>query len=203
MQGVEQVKRPCTNSLSNNAQGSWRVGLPHLTTFWKLMHKIRRCGVFKRQLGGLYARHLRSSISTSTRVDEHGIPLQATWSVNDLLSSYPKPTISPATLKRMHELSALIPPPEGTPQHARLTSEMEDLVKLVEAVKMVEVDGHYMEADVHGVPDGRIWAQSSGIPLTRHSEAVEDEDTHGRALLKHAQRVENGLYVVPRSSKRA
>lgn len=142
-----------------------------------------------------------STITERVEVDEHGIPLRATWSVNDLLSSYPRPTISASTLRRMYELSALVPPREGTPQHAQITSEMEDLVKLVEAVKMVKV-GQPEETDVHGVPDSRIWANGDGICLTAEHDAAENEETHGRALLKHAQRTENGLYVVPKPSRR-
>ncbi|OCH95948.1 hypothetical protein OBBRIDRAFT_883565 [Obba rivulosa] len=70
--------------------------------------------------------------------DHHGIPIRPTWSVYELLSSYPQPTIHPTALKRLHELSGLIPPKEGTPEHAKLTEQMERLVKLVDAVKSVD-----------------------------------------------------------------
>lgn len=128
--------------------------------------------------------------STLADVDATGIPLKPTWSVNALLSSYPRPTISPATLKRLHELSALIPPTEGTPEHARLMREMEELVKLVEAVKLVDVSNNGEDGEV---PDGRIWAEGEGIPLELPAD-VEAED--GRALLAHASRTTDGLYVV-------
>ena len=80
-----------------------------------------------------------AALKPTVETDSHAIPTRPTWSVNELLSSYPKPQISPATLKHLHELSALIPPEEGTPEHAKLTAEMENLVKLVEAVKLVDV----------------------------------------------------------------
>ena len=92
----------------------------------------------------------------------HGIPIRPTWSVNELLSSYPKPTISPATLKHPHTLSALIPPEEGSPDHAKLTEEIQDLVKLVEAVKPVNTDP---VDDAHGVLDGRIWAEGTKVRM--------------------------------------
>ncbi|KAI9066383.1 hypothetical protein FKP32DRAFT_1673908 [Trametes sanguinea] len=132
--------------------------------------------------------------STAVEFDANGIPLKPTWSVTELLSSYPRPEITPATLKRLHELSALIPPEEGTPEHAKLTQEMEDLVKLVEAVKLVDVSA----VPEDGVPDGRIWAEGEGInPRSEPRENPEDLETaHGRALLAHASRSMDGLYVV-------
>ena len=152
----------------------------------------------------IFERRLKSSVSNvdTSGVDEDGIPLKPTWSVNELLSSYPRPTISPSTLKRMYELSALVPPAEGTHEHADITREMEDLVKLVEAVKLVHVDPKVVHAD-HGIPDGRVWAEGTGIPLdSRKSSTPEEEEAHGRALLKHAQRTHNGFYVVDKSSRK-
>ncbi|KAI0663166.1 hypothetical protein C8Q70DRAFT_956325 [Cubamyces menziesii] len=140
-------------------------------------------------------RNLRRQLkSTLAEVDATGIPLKPTWSVNELLSSYPRPAITPATLKRLHELSALIPPEEDTPEHAKLTQEVEELVKLVEAVKLVDV-GKVAE---DGVPDGRIWAKGEGISLTTesHEDPADSEAASGRALLAHASRTMDGLYVV-------
>ncbi|GJE84928.1 hypothetical protein PsYK624_010040 [Phanerochaete sordida] len=127
-------------------------------------------------------------------VDECGIPRGPTWSVNELLSSYPQPTIAPVTLKKLHSLSALLPPEEGTPAHAKLTAEMESLVKLVEAVKLADF-GEETAPQEGGIPDGRIWAEGTGIKLERSGEVVQDE-VHGRDLLRHAARTEDGLYVV-------
>lgn len=146
-------------------------------------------------------RHARYKSTTHTlqpklaETDSCGIPLRPTWSVNELLSSYPKPTISPAKLKRLHELSALIPPQEGTLEHAKLTSEMENLVKLVEAVKTVAMAD---ETAGLGVPDGRIWDARNGIVL-EHDMAEGGGgggSVNGRALLSSAARTEDGLYVV-------
>ena len=84
------------------------------------------------------------------------------WSVNELLSLYPRPAISPATLKHLHALSALIPPEEGSPERAKLTKETQDLVKLVEAVKLVDTKS---VGNTNDIPDGRIWAEGTGIDL--------------------------------------
>ena len=132
---------------------------------------------------------------TLAEVDQTGIPLKPTWSVNELLSSYPRPTISPSTLKRLHELSALIPPAESTPEHTKLTREMEELVRLVEAVKLVDVSGVTEEGSV---PDGRIWASGEGILLDAEAFATSGDANaaEGRALLTHASRTMDGLYVV-------
>ena len=131
---------------------------------------------------------------TDVETDEDGIPIRPTWSVNELLSSYPKPTISPATLKHLHTLSALIPPEEGSPEHAQLTEEMQDLVKLVEAVKLVNTDS---VDDRNGVPDGRIWAEGTGIDLDAEPTPADEDEVQGRSLLKYAKNVSpEGLYLI-------
>jgi len=131
---------------------------------------------------------------TEIETDENGIPVRPTWSVNELLSSYPKPTISPATLKHLHTLSALIPPEEGSPEHAKLTEEMQDLVKLVEAVKLVDTES---VRDENGIPDGRIWAEGTGIDLDAKPIPVDENEVQGRGLLKYAKNVSpDGLYLI-------
>ncbi|EIM85592.1 uncharacterized protein STEHIDRAFT_59495 [Stereum hirsutum FP-91666 SS1] len=133
------------------------------------------------------------SISTLAETDDCGIPLRPTWSVHELLSSYPKPKLSSTTLSHLHRLSALAPPEEGTPEHTKLTSELEDLVKLVEAVKLVDCSELQTEQEENKIPDGRILPKGVGIDLTGGSvEEVKD----GRELLKHAARTEDGFYVV-------
>lgn len=156
------------------------------------------CRVWRRaaQRTQRHARHKSTTHTLQPKLadtDSCGIPLRPTWSVNELLSSYPKPTISPARLKRLHELSALVPPQEGTPEHAKLTSEMENLVKLVEAVKTVT-----MEDETPGVPDGRIWDARNGIALEHDATegGGDGGSVHGQALLSYAARTEDGLYVV-------
>ncbi|KAH9999361.1 hypothetical protein BJV77DRAFT_1064268 [Russula vinacea] len=89
---------------------------------------------------GLYPQRCNSGSSHRgpelVETDDCAIPLKPTWSVDELLSSYPRPTISSSALRRLHVLSALIPPEEGTSAHSRLTRELEDLVKLVESVRL-------------------------------------------------------------------
>ena len=151
--------------------------------------------------------HIRTLTTSQPRlsevkVDEHGIPLRPTWSVNELLSSYPKPTISPSTLRRIHELSALVPPVEGTDEHKQLTLEMENLVKLVEAVKLVDTSEIDQLALSKGeaVPDGRIWAEGTRIDLQADVTGRTGEE--GQSLLRHAARTENGMYVVDTDRRR-
>jgi hypothetical protein len=136
--------------------------------------------------------------STLAETDELGVPLQPTWSVRALLESYPQPTLSPEALAKLHRLSALIPPVEGTPEHTKLTAEMEDLIKLVEAVRVPELT---LEEKQVGIPDGRIWAQDRGIDMepTQSTPSVED----GRELLQHAAKTEKGLYIVEADRTRA
>lgn len=142
--------------------------------------------------------------------DEYGIPVRPTWSVHELLSSYPKPTISPSNLEKLHVLSALVPPQEGTPEHKRLVHEIQNLVKLVEAVKLVDTNqlGTTDTAHQNDIPDGRIWAEGTGIDLDRQDKSEVDredgqmEPASGRYLLSKAARTSNGLYVVDSDGNR-
>lgn len=158
-----------------------------------LIGATRRCGRYPRTR--IY-RRLVSKPAVDT--DECGIPVKPTWSVNELLSSYPTPSISSATLRRLHELSALVPPEEGTPEHEKMRRELEHLVRLVEAVKLVKVDRHADDT----IPDGRIWAQGKGIPLKEDASRVRDDEKRGRDLLKLASRTLDGMYVVETDRQR-
>lgn len=154
----------------------------------------------------LQSRRWQTTRAASTAEDKPIIPEKPTWSVHELLSSYPRPSISSATLKKLHELSALIPPEEGSEEHTRMRRELEELVRLVEAVKLVDtsesseiVAGSASEDLVQRIPDGRIWPEGKGMVLSSNSRAVEFEDKEiesGTELLKHAALTKNGLYVV-------
>jgi hypothetical protein len=126
--------------------------------------------------------------------DSCGIPVRPSWSVNTLLSSYPTPTISSATLLHLHELSALIPPPTGTQEHVILRQEVEDLVRLVEAVKLVDTK------DVHF--NGPRDEQSSVQQHNNQQFSKCQKRDSGRALLSHALRSLDGFYVVDADRKR-
>jgi len=142
----------------------------------------------------LLLRSYHKPAAARPETDEYAIPLRPTWSIDALLSSYTRPTISPSTLKRLHELSALHPPEEGTPEHEKLTAELEDLVKLVEAVKTADVR---TDSTAGPIPDSRIWADGTGISL---QDAARPEDENrglsGQDLLSFAARTEGKLYVV-------
>ena len=127
--------------------------------------------------------------------DACGIPLRPTWSLRELLSSYPSPSLSPATFQRLHESSALIPPTEGTPEYDTTKKELDELVRLVEAVKLVKVD-HPTNSSI---PDGRVCAEDTGIPLTKEPL---DEGSQGTKLLHYANRTLEGMYVVETDRER-
>ena len=144
------------------------------------LRRYRRCS--------LHSVHTKT---TRCDTDSCGIPLKPTWSVFGLLSSYPKPSITTETLNRLHELSALVPPEGGTEEADGLKTELEQLVKLVEAVKLVEVN----RSEESSIPDGRIWAEGTGLPLNEANEVTRD-GVNGQALLRHAARTSNGYYLV-------
>lgn len=123
------------------------------------------------------------------------IPRKPTWSVHELISSYPRPHISNTTLKKLHQLSALVPPAEGTPEHERIRRELEEMVRLVEAVKLVDTSS----VDANEIPDGRIWPEGVGMALTSNGAEREFDGEDGETgldLLKYASTTKNGLYMV-------
>lgn len=143
-----------------------------------------------------HSRTLRTLLqSRQVATDACGIPLKPTWSLRELISSYPSPSLSSATFQRLHELSALIPPTEGTPEYDTTKKELDELVRLVEAVKLVNVNG---PTDSF-IPDGCIWAENTGIPLTKEPL---DEEMQGTRLLHFANRTLEGMYVVETDRQR-
>src|ERR1700726_1975437 len=129
----------------------------------QLLQTLRRCT----------RRLIHTKIAPRPETDALGIPLRPTWSVDELLSSYPKPSTTPATLRRLHELSALLPPAEDTPEHDALKRELDELIRLVEAVKLVEVPQG-------GLPDGRICAEGMGLCLReRKEDEFGNDGVHG------------------------
>ncbi|KAJ7688438.1 hypothetical protein B0H17DRAFT_659874 [Mycena rosella] len=116
--------------------------------------------------------------------DAFGIPLRPTWSVNDLLSSYPTPSLAPHTFNRLHELSALIPPEENTPEFEKLKAGLEDLIRLVEAVKLVNTE------------DVTAFGSDDPVSQVAENNELQELSYSGRFLLQHAARTRDGFYLV-------
>ena len=133
----------------------------------------------------------KTTLYTSPTTDELGLPLSPPWSVHALINSYPSPTLSDAALTKLYDSAALLPPTAGTHELREVKREMEDLVRLVEAVKIAPIE----PIEGEGPPDGRVWPSDRGIVL--EDVVVPDETLpSGRELLKHTQRTENGYYLV-------
>ncbi|KAJ1308860.1 hypothetical protein OPQ81_004548 [Rhizoctonia solani] len=110
----------------------------------------------------------RHKASANTSVDELCVPLKATWSVAQLLSTYPAPELSDATFARLHRLAALDPPDSASQDKQTLKMELQELLRLVEAVNRIWAEGRGMDLDA---------------PMANHIGEV-----HGEALLKHAKK---------------
>lgn len=133
-------------------------------------------------------------------VDGLGVPLHATWSVKKLLSTYPAPSLSHGTLTRLHQLSALNPPTPGSPESESLRSELQELLRLVESVKLVDTTSAPGGTEDSGIPDSRIWTEGRGLDLEA-PDAQHLEEAHGGALLRHASKHVDGQYVVETAPK--
>ena len=90
----------------------------------------------------------------------------------------------------MYELSALAPPKRDTLQYEKMKKDLEDMVKLVEAVKDVNTNGVFLV--------GR--GQKEDEDRMQQNSQLEGE--HGQTLLKYAARTENRFYAVDAERKR-
>ena len=124
------------------------------------------------------------------KTDSCGLPLQPTWSVYELLSSYPSPELSTNTITRLYELSALACPKVDTPQFKLIKEELEDMVRLVEAVRLVDTSGITVK--------GRGEKEDADLN-TPHGETSGE---YGKDLLKHASRAKDGFYTVDSDRRR-
>ena len=119
--------------------------------------------------------------------------VRPTWSVHELLSAYPAPRISDTVLEKLHKVSALIPPPKESPAFAKRKHQLEELIRLVEAVRLVNVN----TVDGSVVPDGRVLAQGYPIdaPDTR-TESCVPQVSEEPNIMQHATRSVDGYYIV-------
>lgn len=129
-------------------------------------------------------------IPAAPKSDSYGIPVQPTWSVNDLLSSYPQPKLSPQIIHRLYELSALICPKEDTSQLKSVQEELEEMVRLVEAVRLVDTSG----ISVKG--------RGENEDADRQAVYPEQRGKSGQDLLKHASRIQDQFYIVDSDRRR-
>lgn len=120
----------------------------------------------------------RNFASKLHQTDSTGIPIGPTWSVHELLESYPKPSLSHAELNKLHRLSALQPPAEKSQEFSQLKGDLEQLVKLVEAVKLVDTKAVRLSprAPIPEQDDERSTEASPGRELLRHSESANLKD---------------------------
>ncbi|KAF8901642.1 hypothetical protein CPB84DRAFT_1777097 [Gymnopilus junonius] len=127
--------------------------------------------------------------SIQNAADSSGVPLKPTWSVNQLLSSYTSPKLSSTTINRLYDLSALTPPQEQA-QYQALKRELGELIKLVEAVRLVDTAG----TEVAG--RGELG------DADRRSLEVIDTKEYGQQLLRNAARTKDQFYVVDSERRR-
>lgn len=151
--------------------------------------------------------------------DADGLPTKPTWSLRALLESQPRFELSQSQLQHLYKLSALRPPPPNSAEEAKIKSELQEMIRLVEAVRTcpllqdqtqnqsarVLADGSE-EADL---PDGRVWPAGQGMEIVldwgtsdasvpqAERKASKDDKKPASELLKLAKRTRDGFYVAP------
>ncbi|KAG8985526.1 hypothetical protein FRB94_004888 [Tulasnella sp. JGI-2019a] len=164
--------------------------------------RSRTLSCFRRAL----TRRAQSTIPTlsykNITVDELGMPTEPTWSVKALLESYPPPVLDPAHLIRLHKLSALDPPPYDSQEFDTLRADLGELIRLVEAVKTVELPKSDDEDGM--IPDGRIWQDERGMLFDENTQDALElaSEPQGGELLEHASKTADGFYLVKSERRR-
>ena len=134
-------------------------------------------------------RFIQSNTPSGTTSD---VPA-ASWSIKELLQSYPAPKVDDKTLNRLHKLAALKPPKAGSEEFESLRRELEDMIRLVEAVKTIEIP----DTPATGTFDGRVWPDSQGLQFDDSiAESHGKKAPHGRDLLKHSSAANDEFYLV-------
>lgn len=144
------------------------------------------------------ARCLHNGRPKPVETDEFGVPLKPTWSVRRLLDSYSPPTIDNKTFDKLHRLAALVPLAEGSTERELQREELQELVKLVNAVQCANIPKG-KEGDV---PDGRIYPVPQEIVLEEAQVNIEEEPQPiGRELLQYSQIADETSYTLPKVLK--
>ncbi|QRV87841.1 hypothetical protein RhiJN_15859 [Ceratobasidium sp. AG-Ba] len=132
--------------------------------------------------------------NTTHAIPEDIVPGRPTWSVRQLLATYPAPSLSPEIFARLHRLAALQTPAPDSSEFRSLHLELQELLRLVEAVKLVDISA-LGGAEQTDIPDSRIWAKERSTDLDAPRPEHLDE-SHGKALLRHASKHVDEQYIV-------
>lgn len=130
------------------------------------------------------------------QVDADCIPLKPVWSIRETIESIPDvPIISAEKFQHLHKLSSLDMPARDSPEWAKALRGVQDMARLIEGVRHVDLPPA-VPAEKGRLPsDGRIWPANIGIPLDLESEL--DEPAEPQASLMHlAKFTKDGKYYV-------
>ncbi|KAH7102984.1 hypothetical protein BKA62DRAFT_698231 [Auriculariales sp. MPI-PUGE-AT-0066] len=140
--------------------------------------------------------HTRAWVPDNDTTDELGLPTRPVWSVRELLSSYATTPLSYQKLAHLHKLAALIPPVEGSPAAEKLQTDMTELIRLVEAVRLINTDG----VEPENLLEPIVLSHTEDMPSATKSHS--EPDVGGKELLQHAERTVTRFYIVDTPSTR-
>ena len=103
------------------------------------------------------------------------------------------------TLVRMHKLSALHIPPKDSKEYENMKAEMENLVRLVDAVQLIELPEEAGSVASRLRDGDHAVSFSEYLKDRKVPEPVEDPENTGTTLLKHSKSRNEHFYVVPRT----
>lgn len=128
-------------------------------------------------------------------VDDLGLPVDP--QISPSTSRYYKPapvTLTREQLHKLHKLSALKPPQEGSPEEEKLLEELGSLIGLMDVVKEVSLPQDPKELAELLKGFGQSEQVFDGTNMMREKPSLAT-GLKGRDLLKYANSSERGLYV--------
>jgi Asp-tRNA(Asn)/Glu-tRNA(Gln) amidotransferase C subunit len=129
------------------------------------------------------------------KVDELGLPVDPQVSPSTARYYNPSPVdLTREQLHKLHKLSALKPPQEGSPEETKLMEELGGLIGLMDVVKEVSLPQDPKELAELLKGFGQSEQVFDGTNMTRE-KPTSTSMLKGRELLKYAAKSERGLYV--------
>jgi hypothetical protein len=138
-------------------------------------------------------------LKPTVETDELGLPVTpAPLPIPDI----PRANLSRETLVKLHRLSALKPPEEGSPEEMQLKAELGELLGLMDIVKNVEMpqgEVNLRQLLTEGVSevviDEKVAEVGAGLQQARMEEKLEHREKHGKELLDWATRRVGDYYA--------
>lgn len=158
-------------------------------------HSLNRCLSRLALASNGHRFYVSDPLRPDVEVDELGLPIKHEVSASTNRYYNPDPvSLNRAQLVKLHKLSALTPPEEGSAEETKLLQELGHLIGLMDVVKDVNLPQNPKDLSELLKSFGQSEQVFDGTNMAREKPSG-DEGLQGRDLLQYAARTERGLYV--------